>query len=118
MVLPLFLLFGLFLFSASSVMAQNFKPLNEAAEIVRGELIQVVENGGHSYDVQATNGVDAQLVARFEYFSYLMKTLKTDNVELAVEETFSKMQIKFPNSPMNNAIVIAHNRAVDLLSND
>ena len=115
-VLPLFLLFGLFLFSANSASAQIYKTFEDAADIVKSELTTVINDGGHAYDIAATNGSNAIIVARYEYFKYLLSAFNTGDVSQAIEVTNQKMTEVYPLSPMKEAIVFAKQRALDLLT--
>jgi hypothetical protein len=118
MVLPLFMLLGLFLFGANSATAQSYKSLDDAANILKSELTLTIDQGGHAYNVSLTSPENTVLVASYEYYSYILQAISGGDIEVALDESLSKMKIKFPTNPMNAGIILAHNRAVELLTND
>lgn len=103
-VLPLLMFFGLFMFGANSVAAQSFKPQEEAQTIVKNELFIVQNLGGN--DVQVNHNLT--LVAKYEYLTYLNLALVSPDVQVAVNETYQKMVIKFPSGQMRTGIELVH----------
>lgn len=113
-VLPLLLFFGLFMFGANSVAAQSYKSQSQAQTIVKNELFIVQNLGGN--DVQVNN--NTTLVAKFQYLNYLNQALISPNVEVAVNETYQKMIIKYPSGQMRLAMDLVHQDMVQKLKNN
>lgn len=115
-VLPLFLLVGLFLSSATTTVAQDFKSVDDAAQIIQHELILLQKLGADQHTMSVKSISSAQHKAEFELYDYTMGTLSHGDVQFAVEEAYKRLQEAYPESPMKEAVFQAYQKALEILT--
>lgn len=106
MVLPLFLLLGIFMVSATSVSAQ-FVPKEEAGQLVGAFISQMPTHGVYA-GMDLTNPSNPKVakvkqdILKRDFGQMLLRQIKEDNdVALAIENTYKRMAVKIPASTMD-----------------
>lgn len=90
--------------------------MEDVQQIVKTELTKAIKAGGVQSDLTVNPTANSDAMAEYEYFKYLKQTLIIGDVAQAVNQTYQKMQLVYPQSPMKEAIFKAHQKALEILT--
>lgn len=117
LVFPVLLLIG-FMFASSTTVSAQYKSAESSSVLVKQEMLTISDQLTPMLTTRNTpSGVSqAQLNVSYVFYNNLSEALASGNTQVALEEVYAKLSLKYNDNVTTPLLTVARNNALALLT--